>query len=281
MSFQVLNDLELAELLVKSAAQQVLEFTSDAWHTQDKREGISTDIVTEADRAAQRVMIELLRTHRPEDGIKAEEDGMLTEGARQWLLDPIDGTLAYIMGIPLWAVAACLRNYGETIVTAIYHPDSKQLFTAHKGQAPLCNGEKIHVAAPVTLHDAVVHTHCGIGVSDVPEFIPAYQRLMPKVGCLYAGGSCSLKLSWIASGRSHAYIELYPPGVDKDWDWEPGSFLVRQAGGSTREVGIWRIAANTEALADELQELVAPRAQRAVPKSEVLALDEWLEENPE
>ena len=254
MSFQVLNDLELAELLVKSAAQQVLEFTSDAWHTQDKREGISTDIVTEADRAAQRVMIELLRTHRPE---------------------------AYIMGIPLWAVAACLRNYGETIVTAIYHPDSKQLFTAHKGQAPLCNGEKIHVAAPVTLHDAVVHTHCGIGVSDVPEFIPAYQRLMPKVGCLYAGGSCSLKLSWIASGRSHAYIELYPPGVDKDWDWEPGSFLVRQAGGSTREVGIWRIAANTEALADELQELVAPRAQRAVPKSEVLALDEWLEENPE
>jgi myo-inositol-1(or 4)-monophosphatase len=218
--------------------------------TREKRS--ASDPVSDADLAAQEAMARVIAEHRPADGLLGEE-ALEAPGDRVWLLDPIDGTLAFLAGLPLWSCVACLREAGDTLVAAVRDPVAADLFVAERGRPAMLNGRPIRVRRPVPLRSAVVRTWCDPHVARAPAYLPALERLAASAAALQAGGSGSQALAWVACGRLDGWVELYPDGAPKEWDWHPGELLVTCAGGCARSVGEWRIGAASDRLADELE----------------------------
>src|SRR5271167_1132380 len=100
-----------------------------------------TDLVSEADRASERALRELLSSRRPEDGFLGEEGGS-AEGASglQWVVDPLDGTVNFLFGIPQWCVSVAVRDGAGTLAGAVYDPNRDELFTASTDRQPLLRG---------------------------------------------------------------------------------------------------------------------------------------------
>jgi myo-inositol-1(or 4)-monophosphatase len=254
------NDIEVAELIVRTGGAQALRRFGRPVLVAHKRTHI--DPVTDADLATQRAMVDMLRQLRPEDGIVAEEEGLATSGARHWLIDPIDGTVAYVRGLPLWSCAAALCDAQGTVTSAIFDPVADEFFAAQRYGPAACNGNVITTAGSPQLDSAIVHIWCDADIARDPEYLPVVARLLRGTAVLHAGGSGSQALAWVAAGRLHGFIELYPFG-DVDWDWLPGELLVKAAGGYTWVEDRWRIAAASETLGAELVALVTEGAAEA------------------
>ena len=234
-------DRALAERLVRTAGAIALELRGGAV---DVKAG-PTDVVTLADRRAEAALLELLRSERPDDGVLGEEGAAVAGGARRWLLDPVDGTLNYVSGLPAWCSAVALLDGAGPLAAAVFDPVAGELFSAERGGATTLNG------APLALPDAAP----ALGDATVATFVDARRRdpaisagtaaLLREVGALRAVGCGSLELAWIAAGRLHAWVQ---PDVDP-WDWHPGALLVSGAGGTARVAGRWHAAAAGPALA--------------------------------
>jgi myo-inositol-1(or 4)-monophosphatase len=248
-----MTDREVVEHVVTAGGAVALERFGRPLRVAHKRS--PSDPVSDVDLAAQHAMVSLLERLRPDDGILAEEGDVATPGRRRWLIDPLDGTASYVRGLPLWSCAAALRDEHGTVAAGVLDPLARELFAAHRGGRATCNDAPIAAAAGVRARDAVVRVWCDADVARDPEYLPALARLARGTGVLHAGGSGSQSLAWVAAGRLHGFVELYPFG-DVAWDWLPGELLVRAAGGAARRVDRWRIAAASERLADELLELV-------------------------
>lgn len=244
------TDLEVAVDVVRAGAHTAERWFRRPVGVRSKRS--VSDPVTEADLAAQRAMVDVVERLRPGDGLLGEEQGLATGGPRRWLLDPVDGTVAFLAGLPQWSSAACLREGGRTLVSAIYDPIADELFCAEHGGGASLNGSPIATSGPPELRRAVVRTWCNPDVAAEPGYLPALNRLALAAGTLIAGSSGSLGLAWLACGRIGGWAELYPPDQQKDWDWFPGELLVSEAGGSTLETANWRIAAASDRLRGEL-----------------------------
>ena len=201
-------------------------------------------------------MARVIAEHRPDDGLIGEE-ALAIPGERVWLLDPIDGTLAFLAGQPLWSCAACLRDGDRTTVAAVFDAVAGELFVADRDGGATLNGQAIAAGGATTLRSAVVRTWCDPHLAARADYLAALRALAISAAALQAGGSGSQALAWVACGRLDGWAELYPAGAEKGWDWHPGELLVRCAGGATREVGEWRIAAAGDALADEIAATIA------------------------
>jgi myo-inositol-1(or 4)-monophosphatase len=201
-------------------------------------------------------MVALLRLERPDDGIRGEEDGLDLAGARRWLLDPVDGTLAFVQGIPLWTVVAALRDQERTLVSAIYDPVADELFSTQWDGEVLCNSQVASPPQGRALAEAIVRVNFEQRLARSPEIKPIFSRLASSVGAVFTGGSGSLALAWVATGHLHAYVGFHPTASDNEWDWLPGALMVERAGGVAHVSGNWYLAASTAALADELLALV-------------------------
>ena len=215
----------------------------------------ATDLVSEADIEAERVIRDLLAQRRPDDAIVGEEgdDRPGTSGLR-WIVDPLDGTTNYLFGIPQWCVSvACEGNAG-----VVLDPVRNELFAVAAGAAPTLDG------APLTrpggrgdLATALVATGFGYeaGVRAAQSKVVA--RLLPQVRDIRRAGSAALDLAWTAAGRYDAY---YEHGV-KLWDVAAGRMLCAGAGLDVRDLPAGRgrppgILAAPAALADELESIV-------------------------
>jgi myo-inositol-1(or 4)-monophosphatase len=231
-----MSDRELAERLVRVAGSLALELRGGAVGVK----GLATDVVTEADVRAEAAMVELLRAERPGDGVRGEEGAALAGGGREWLLDPVDGTLNYARGLPAWCSAACLVEGGAASACAVLDPVSGELFSAARGSS----------AAPgdaPRLADAVVATFVDVRRRD--DVVSAgIERVLRRVGALRSVGCGTLELAWVACGRLDGWVQADV----EPWDWQPGALLVASAGGAVRDMGRWRVAARSAALADEL-----------------------------
>ena len=233
-----MSDRELAERLVRAAGAVALELRGGAVGSK----GYATDVVTEADLRAEAAMVELLRAERPGDGVRGEEGASVAGdgGGRQWLLDPVDGTLNYARGLPAWCSAACLMDGGDPVACAVFDPVAGELFSASRGGA----------AAPPdapALSEAVVATFVDMRRRD-DAVSAGIERVLRSVGALRAVGCGTLELAWVAGGRLDGWVQADV----EPWDWHPGALLVVASGGAVREVGRWRVAARSPALADSL-----------------------------
>src|ERR687895_2255926 len=125
----MLADRALAERLVRVATAIALELRGGAAEAKDG----ATDVVTEADRRAEAEMQALLRAERPGDGVVGEEGAAVAGGRRRWLLDPVDGTLNYVRGLPAWCSAACVVDGSGGLAGAVLDPVTGELWRAARG----------------------------------------------------------------------------------------------------------------------------------------------------
>jgi len=187
----------------------------------------ATDMVTEYDRASERLIVDALRAARPDDAIVGEE-GTADEGNSgiSWLIDPIDGTTNFLYGLPGYAVSIAAADHDGALAGAVYVPATNELFTAGRGLGATLNGEPIHCSTNADIATALVAT----GFSYHPDRRRAHMRrlqhVIGEIRDIRRFGAAAPDLCYVAAGRVDAYFEehLGP------WDLAAGELIAREAG---------------------------------------------------
>jgi myo-inositol-1(or 4)-monophosphatase len=184
--------------------------------------------VSAADQAAEELILARLAAARPDDGFLGEEGGS-AEGSTglRWVVDPLDGTINFLFGLPQWAVSIACEDADGVLAGVIYDPPRDELFAAERGGRLLVDGEPAgRRRRPEGLATALVATGFGYeaGVRRAQAAIAA--RLLPEVRDIRRFGSAALDLAWTAAGRYDAY---YEHGVHR-WDVAAGELLCTASG---------------------------------------------------
>ena len=168
----------------------------------------TTDLVTEHDRASERLIVESLRAVRPDDGIIGEE-GTADAGTSgvSWLIDPIDGTTNFFYGLPGYAVSIAARDAEGTLAGAVYIPATNELFSAARGEGQRLNGEVIRPSATTDLRQALVATGFSYQPQRRVEQIKRLQHIIGEVRDIRRIGAAAPDLCYVAAGRVDVYFE--------------------------------------------------------------------------
>jgi myo-inositol-1(or 4)-monophosphatase len=188
----------------------------------------SSDMVSEMDRGAERMLVDGILAARPHDGILGEEgtDTMGTSGVR-WVIDPLDGTTNYLYGQPQWSVSIGIEIDGIASVGVVDAPMLRETYTATLGGGARCNERAIHVSTCDTLASALLATGFGYDAALREWQGGIVSTLLPEIRDIRRAGSAALDLCFVASGRVDGYYER---GCNA-WDLCGGSVIVREAGG--------------------------------------------------
>lgn len=216
---------QLCVALVTGAADVVDEARHGSVHVDAK--STATDLVTSADRACEAWLTTALVARRPHDAILGEEGGGRdgSSGVR-WLLDPIDGTVNFVLGLPLYAVSVAAEVDGVVVAGAVCNPVSGETFHAHLGGGAYLGGTRLRGPRAVPLERAVVGTGFGYDAGLRARQMSVAAPLLPRVGDLRRLGSAALDLCFVAAGRLDAYYEV---GLNP-WDHAAGGLIATEAG---------------------------------------------------
>ena len=186
-----------------------------------------TDLVTAADRASERWLREQLGLRRPDDAVLGEEAGAEagTSGVR-WVLDPIDGTVNFVLGLPQYAVSVAAEVAGRTVAGAVCNPASGELFHAHLGGGAYLGDVRLFGPRTIDLPRAVVGTGFAYAAATRAWQAAVIARLLPAVADIRRLGSASLDLCAVAAGRLDAYFEA---GLHA-WDYAADLLIATEAG---------------------------------------------------
>jgi myo-inositol-1(or 4)-monophosphatase len=186
------------------------------------------DPVTAVDRASEEAILDHIRLHRPDDAIMAEESGGTPSEGRQWIVDPLDGTVNFVHSIPQVSVSVALYDGERGLVGVVYDPLRDELFTAAEGSGTRLNGHLVSVSPTADLEHSVIATGFPYDHDEhADELTIVLREVLAKVNGLRRFGSAALDLAWVAAGRYEGYWEL---GI-APWDGAAGIILVREAGG--------------------------------------------------
>jgi myo-inositol-1(or 4)-monophosphatase len=222
-----------------------------------------TDLVSDADLAAESAIRSVLARRRPGDAILGEEGGATGDGSTRWVVDPLDGTINYLYGIPAFAVSVACEDATGTIVGVVLDPVRDELFAATRSGPPTLNGEPLpEVDRPKSLGLAMVATGFGYDPAIRARQADVVARVLPHVRDIRRIGAAALDLTWSACGRFDAFYER---GLNA-WDVAAGALVASRAGLAVRKLeptgddpaGVLTAPPN---LIDELYDLVvAPEA---------------------
>ena len=250
--------LEIAVGLARDAGALLLERFEGGRERALASKSTPTDLVSEADLASERLIRERLARLRPADGILGEEGGG-TQGTSglTWVVDPLDGTVNFLFGIPQWCVSVAVTDEQGSLVGAIFDSCRGELFVATRDGSPLLNGAPIAASDRTELSSAMVATGFAYDASVRAAQAKVFAGLVPRVRDIRRFGSAALDLAWTACGRYDAYYER----TVKPWDIAAGTLICEQAGLTVRELpereGLpLGVLAAVSALAGELFELV-------------------------
>ena len=186
------------------------------------------DLVTEADRASERLIVERLTKHFPSHAIVAEEGGgHESSSGYRWYVDPLDGTTNFAHGFPCFNVTLALEAEGELIAGVIFDPIHNELFTAERGAGAYLNERPIHVSKTAKLSDALVATGFPSRKRHMSVNIHFYHQLAVLSHGVRRCGSAAIDLAYVACGRLDAFWEF---GLNP-WDMAAGRLLIAEAGG--------------------------------------------------
>ena len=248
--------LALATDLAQQAGELALSMRQGI--TQLDTKSSPTDVVTAADEAVERLLVDALTRARPQDGILGEEGGGRpgTSGVR-WVIDPIDGTVNYLYGIPQWSVSLGVEDADGAAVGVVWDPPKAELWQAVRGGGAVLNGAPLRCSPCTDLSQALVGTGFGYDArrrAAQGRFLP---DLLPRVRDLRRLGAGSLDLCGVAAGRLDAYFEqaLSP------WDLSAGGLVATEAGVRVeglrgRPAGAALVVAATPGLFDALHDLL-------------------------
>jgi myo-inositol-1(or 4)-monophosphatase len=186
-----------------------------------------TDVVTAADRASEALLVEGIRAARPGDGVLGEE-GASTDGTTgvRWVVDPVDGTVNYLYGLPQWAVSIGVEVDGTTEVGVVYDPSKDELFTAVRGGGAQLDGRPLRCNAVSELSQTLVATGFGYDARRRAKQAALLPTVLPAVRDIRRVGAGALDLCAVAAGRVDAY---YEQGLSP-WDMSAGLLIATEAG---------------------------------------------------
>jgi len=207
------------------------------------------DLVTEADRASEKLVVERLRSHFPQHGIVAEEGGGHQSSSDYcWYVDPLDGTTNFAHSFPMFNVTLGLECAGEMVAGVIYDPIRREMFTAERGAGAYLNNHRMRVSSCKRLEDSLASTGFPSRKRHLNVNIHFYHQMAMASHGVRRTGSAALDLAYVACGRLDAFWEF---GL-KPWDMAAGTLIVREAGGSVSEMrgGPHSVSRSQDLLAD-------------------------------
>jgi myo-inositol-1(or 4)-monophosphatase len=224
-----------------------------------------TDLVSEADLASERAIRELLARERPDDGFLGEEGGESAgSSGLRWVVDPLDGTVNYLFGIPQWCVSVAVEDEDGSLAGAIFDPNRDELFLATRGGRPTYTGPDtvgearlIEMSSRHELASTMLATGLAYDATVRAAQALVLARVIPRVRDVRRFGSAALDLAWTAMGRYDAYFER----TVKPWDIAAGTLVCQTAGLRVVDLPVhanlpWGILAAAPAACEELLELV-------------------------
>jgi len=191
------------------------------------------DLVTEADRASERLVVERLRSHFPSHSIVAEEGGGHEgQSGFRWYVDPLDGTTNFGHSYPVYNVTLGLERDGEMVAGVVFDPTRQEMFSAERGAGAYLNNRRIHVSKAQRLEDSLVSTGFPSRKRHLNVNIHFYHQMAMATHGVRRGGSAAIDLAYVACGRLDAFWEfgLHP------WDMAAGVLLIAEAGGTCSDM---------------------------------------------
>lgn len=187
------------------------------------------DWVTEVDRESERAILKVLRKTFPDHSVKAEESAPAEAAcARQWLVDPLDGTVNYMHRFPMFCVSIAFVERGRLEVGVVYDPMREELFTARRGHGAFLNTRRIRVTSCSAFDESLLATGFPFRAkSKMDLYIGSFRRVFLKTGSIRRAGSAALDLAYVACGRMDGFWEM----ALQPWDMAAGALLIQEAGG--------------------------------------------------
>ena len=222
--------LEVAKKVALEAGEVIQKYIGKDQHKNVKHED-PTDYATDADIEAEKAIVKILTSNFPDHNIVAEEETNIDKKSNYtWLIDPLDGSIAFGSGIPYFSVSIGLLEGGKPIIGVIYNVSFKQLYWAKIGQGAYLNGKAIQVSKKKDLTESVGVLDFGHNLKRQHKLNLYVNKLLPKIGYLYSFGSAAASLGMIAEGVLDLHVnQAYP------WDFAAGTVIVREAGGKVTD----------------------------------------------
>ncbi len=217
--------LEAGKILVKNLGK----LSIDQIETKSKN-----NFVTEIDKLAEKIIIDLIYSFHPNHCIFAEESGNNNKTSDyRWIIDPLDGTTNYIHSIPFFCVSIALEFKGEIILGVVYDPVRDEMFYAEKGKGAYLNNKPINVSSKFNISESIItvgfpyKSHHNIG-----KYINTLTKISGSCSNIRKVGSAAIDLAYVASGRFDGYWELDL----SEWDIAAGIIIIREAGGRVTDL---------------------------------------------
>jgi myo-inositol-1(or 4)-monophosphatase len=216
---------------VKAGAAEILRFFNNDFIISHK-EGIN-NLVTEADHASEKAILNIIKSQFPDHHILAEEAGEIIQDSNyKWIIDPIDGTVNFAHGIPINCVSIGLEHNEEIIMAAVYNPHFNELFFAEKGKGSTLNDKPVKVSKESEVIKACLVTgfpYTYINTANGP--LEIFERFIRKGVPVRRLGSAAIDLCWVACGRFDGFYEHKLEA----WDSAAGYLIVEEAGGKVTD----------------------------------------------
>ena len=216
---------------VAAGAAQLTHFFNGSF-TISKKEGIN-NLVTEADHAAEKAIIDVIRATYPDHFILSEETGEIVSTSEyKWIIDPLDGTVNFAHGIPICCVSIGVEKDGQPLLGTVFNPFLKEMFMAEAGKGATLNGAKISVSKKSDLRQSNLVTGFPYTYLDAPNGpLQVFEKLIRQGIPVRRLGSAAIDLCWVAAGRFDGFYEHSLNA----WDSAAGHLIVKEAGGTVTD----------------------------------------------
>jgi myo-inositol-1(or 4)-monophosphatase len=220
--------LNVAVMAARRAGSALIKKMANLEKLKVDRKGFN-DYVSEADLAAERAIIDCIHKHYPDHAILAEESGVSGESDTIWIIDPLDGTINFLHGFPVFAVSIGVQVKGRMEHGVVYDPLRQELFTASRGKGAYLDDHRIRVSGRTRLERALIGTGFPFRQADaeIEPYMAMLARVLRHTSGVRRPGAAALDLAYVAAGRLDAFWET---GL-QPWDLAAGTLLIREAGG--------------------------------------------------
>jgi len=215
-----MNKLDLAINIAKSAGYYILQYWGNVDNVYEKEN--FQDLVTDYDKNAQNMIVSKIKKFFPEDGFIAEEGNLYEKSKNLWIIDPIDGTINYIHGLPNFGVSIAYFENEKPIFGVVFNPFTEELFVGIKNEGSFLNHSRLKITKNITLKESIGST--GFHKNFTGKFISNVENKVQRIRII---GSAALSACYVAANK----FDFFVAKRANSWDIAAAYIIVKEAGG--------------------------------------------------